>query len=189
MGTSLFSVLVGLVLLITGVCLMLFFRDPERKTKCVETDILSPADGRVVEISFLESHPCFDGPCIRVSIFLSVFDVHMNRAPFSGKVIRIDYLPGAFLDARSPETSERNESLNLLMQTSYGCLAVRQIAGKIARRIVCRVMPGESLERGEKYGMIRFGSRTELYMPQSVQVCVELHQRVAAGHTLIARFS
>jgi len=188
LGSSTFVSVLGCIFCLIGLAVMLFFRDPKREIPAGDNDLLCPADGRVVDITYLDQTPHYEGGCIRISVFLSVLDVHVNRAPFSGKVTRIVYTPGRFLDARLSETTEVNESLNLYLETSHGLITVRQIAGKIARRIVCRVAPGESLQRGEKYGMIRFGSRTELYVPRSVELCVQIEQRVFAGKTIVGRF-
>jgi len=180
--------LVGFVFLLIGLSVLLFFRDPSRHALAGELDILAPADGKVVGIETLEATPHYDGPCIRISIFLSLLDVHVNRAPFAGTVLKIIYKPGNFLDARRKETSELNESLTLVLETTHGMLAVRQIAGAIARRIVCRAAPCDFLNRGEKYGMIRFGSRTELYLPCDVEIVVKEDEKVRAGETVVARF-
>ncbi|MBX3178098.1 MAG: phosphatidylserine decarboxylase family protein [Candidatus Hydrogenedentes bacterium] len=176
------------VLGILGVAMALFFRDFPRAITAAPNEVVSPADGKVVAIEDLEETPHYEGPCRRVSIFLSVFDVHVNRAPYAGAVTAVKYAPGQFKDARLPETSKINESNAVWMATDHGPMTVRQISGAVARRIVCPIAEGAVLAKGEKFGMIRFGSRTELYLPAGTEVTVELNQMVRAGTTIMARF-
>lgn len=171
-----------------GVCMALFFRDFPRTITAAPNEVVSPADGTVVAIEDLEESPHYDGPTRRVSIFLSVFNAHLNRAPYPGTVTAVKYLPGMFKDARLPETSQVNESNAVWMDTDKGPMTVRQISGAVARRIVCPVSEGIVLAKGEKFGMIRFGSRTELYLPAGTEVTVALNQSVHAGTTVMARF-
>lgn len=171
-----------------GVCMALFFRDFPRQITAADNEVVSPADGTVVAIEDLDESPHYDGPTRRVSIFLSVFNAHLNRAPFPGTVTAVKYAPGAFKDARLPETSKVNESNAVWMDTDKGPMTVRQISGAVARRIVCPVSEGTVLAKGEKFGMIRFGSRTELYLPAGTEVTVALNQSVYAGTTVMARF-
>lgn len=173
---------------ILGVCMALFFRDFPREIAAAENEVVSPADGTVVAIEDLDESPHYDGPTRRVSIFLSVFNAHLNRAPYPGTVTAVKYAPGAFKDARLPETSQVNESNAVWMDTDKGPMTVRQISGAVARRIVCPVSEGTVLAKGEKFGMIRFGSRTELYLPAGAEVTVALNQSVYAGTTVMARF-
>ena len=179
---------VATVLGILGLAMALFFRDFPRAITAAENEVVSPADGKVVAIEDLDASPHYDGPTRRVSIFLSVFDVHVNRAPFPGTVTAVKYAPGQFKDARLPETSQVNESNALWMDTARGPMTVRQISGAVARRIVCPAEKGTVLAKGEKFGMIRFGSRTELYLPPGTEVTVQLNQMVRAGTTIMARF-
>jgi len=177
------------VLFVVGLAMALFFRDFPRAITAAENEVVSPADGKVVAIEDLEESPHYDGPTRRVSIFLSVFDVHVNRAPFPGTITAVKYAPGQFKDARLPETSQINESNAVWMDTERGPMTIRQISGAVARRIVCPAGEGTVLEKGEKFGMIRFGSRTELYLPPGTEVTVELNQMVRAGTTIMARFA
>jgi len=179
---------VALPLLLLSLFMLAFFRDFPRAITAAENEAVSPADGTIVAIEDFESSPHYDGPCRRVSIFLSVFNAHINRAPFGGTITRIDYKEGQFLDARLPETSEKNESNTVRMQTPWGDMTVRQISGAVARRIVCPAEAGMTLKKGEKFGMIRFGSRTELYLPPGTEVCVKMGEKVYAGSSVIARF-
>ncbi len=176
------------VVAVLGVCMALFFRDFPRTITAADHEVVSPADGTVVAIEDLDDSPHYDGPTRRVSIFLSVFNAHLNRAPFSGTVTAVKYAPGAFKDARLPETSQVNESNAVWMDTPRGPMTIRQISGAVARRIVCPVGVGTTLAKGEKFGMIRFGSRTELYLPAGTEVTVTLNQSVYAGTTIMARF-
>ena len=178
----------GLAFLVIGAMMLAFFRDPPRTIPVSDNEIVAPADGTIVGIEELASTPHFDGPCRRISIFLSLLDVHINRAPFTGAVRDVVYRPGGFRNAMDPETTEGNESMTIHLETSRGNMTVRQIAGLVARRIVCRAGPGDDLRTGEKFGMIRFGSRTELYLPPAAVIVVELEDKVRAGSTVVARF-
>ena len=168
---------------------LFFFRDPARTIPGADSDAVSPADGKVVAIEDLGATPHYAGPCRRISIFLSPFNVHVNRAPVQGIVGKVLYQPGQYINAMRPEASERNESNALWMQTPYGPVTVRQISGAIARRIVCRTGIGQTLERGQKFGMIKLGSRTELYLPAGTEICVKIKDNVRAGSSIVARFS
>ncbi|MDD3000888.1 MAG: phosphatidylserine decarboxylase family protein [Candidatus Riflebacteria bacterium] len=165
-----------------------FFRDPERKIPQGSDLIVSPADGKVVGIDSVEHVPFIDGPAKRVTIFLSVLDVHINRAPVKGKVAYRHYTPGKFLDARNPKASTENERNAIGIECADGKkFVVIQIAGIIARRILCWKNPGEYVNSGERFGMIRFGSRTEIYMPLETKIDVKLGQKVVGGSTIIGR--
>jgi phosphatidylserine decarboxylase len=145
-----------------------FFRDPERLTPSDAVAMVSPADGKVTETSLLESYPDVGGPALRIGIFLSVFNVHINRSPCSGTVRSVSYKPGKFLDARHPECGGLNEANTIIIDPDaphVGPVVVRQIAGLIARRIVCSVKPGDRVSAGQRIGLIKFGSRTELILP------------------------
>jgi phosphatidylserine decarboxylase len=143
----------------------------------------------VAAVEELEETPHYKGPCRRISIFLSIFSVHVNRAPFDGTIQDIRRKHGGFLIATKPEASERNESNDVWLETPRGPMTVRQITGVVARRIVCRAKVGDTLAKGEKFGMIKFGSRTELYLPRSAEVCVTASDKVKAGTSVVARFS
>lgn len=178
----------GVVLLLLGAATLLFFRDPPRRVPPGDGVAVAPADGLVVAIEDLADSPHYDGPCKRVSIFLSLFNVHINRAPCDGEVTGVDFRPGRFLNAMKRASGQLNESCTLRMRTPNGPVTVRQVAGLIARTIVCRAAPGDHLTRGEKFGMIKFGSRTELYLPPGAEVCVRERENVRAGASIVARF-
>ena len=175
-------------------CLAAFFRSPWRRIPADPELILSPADGVVRDIgeAELRQEP-FDGKAQRIGIFLSVFNVHVNRAPAAWRVLSKQYRPGRYLDARNPDCARENEAMTLGGTASVAGwefpLAVRQISGAIARRIVCPVEPGRALAKGKIYGMIKFGSRTELYLPvdERIEILVKPGDRVKAGLTALAR--
>ncbi|MDE2712672.1 MAG: phosphatidylserine decarboxylase [Acidobacteriota bacterium] len=167
-----------------GFCVF-FFRDPERRPPDEATALLAPADGRVTEAG-----PAHEGEpgTQRVSIFLSIFDVHVNRAPAAGEVRAVRYREGAFRAAFRKDAAERNERNELEMTTGRGTIRIRQIAGVVARRIVCRVRAGDRLARGERFGLIRFGSRTDLLLPAGVNLAVRPGDRVRGGLTVIGKW-
>jgi len=179
----------GAIVLLAGIAMMLFFRDFPRRVTAAAEELVSPADGTIVAIEDLEETPHYDGSTRRVSIFLSILSAHVNRAPYPGTVTDVKYAPGKFKNAMNPESSKVNESNAVYFDTDRGPLTVRQISGAVARRIVCPAGPGSRLEKGEKFGMIRFGSRVELYLPPGTDVCVQLNDHVYAGLTIMAQFS
>jgi len=180
---------IGVLFLVLGLGMLLFFRDFPREITAQPNEVVSPADGTVVAIEELNETPHYDGPCLRVSIFMSVFNAHVNRAPFDAVVREVRYAPGYFVNAMKSEASQVNESNALWLDTAKGPITVRQISGAVARRIVCPMRPGLKLVKGEKFGMIKFGSRVELYLPVGTEICVKLNQKVFAGTTIMARFS
>lgn len=168
-----------------------FFRDPPRRIPANAGAIVAPADGRIVEVTPLPHYDFVGGPAVRIGIFLSIFNVHINRAPCAGNVVETHYKPGEFLNALRPDSAEHNESMWIGLETldlPVRRFAVRQISGMIARRIVCRLEPGEVVARGEKFGMIKLGSRTELILPDGVEVLVRVGDKVHAGSDLVARW-
>ena len=179
---------VGVAVFLLGFAMMLFFRDFPRTITAAAHEVVAPADGTITHVERLDDTPHYDGSCIRISTFLSVFSVHVNRAPFEGTVTRIVYFPGKFLDARKDESAEVNEANAVWLDTPRGPMTVRQITGAVARRIVCPATVGTKLEKGEKYGMIRFGSRTDLYLPPNAVVAVAVGDKVNAGLSIMARF-
>ena len=164
-----------------------FFRDPERQMPEGEELIVSAADGVVADIVEIEEHEVLKTKCLRVGVFLSVFDVHVNRAPIAGKITYVQHHPGLFLDARHLECSEKNEALTWAFEGKSATLVVRQLTGAIARRIVPWSKVGDEVPKGHRFGMIRFGSRTEVYLPLSAKVAVAVGDRVSGAETIIAR--
>lgn len=168
-----------------------FFRDPQRIRTFSAGELCAPADGTITEITRLERDETIGGPAIRMGLFLSLFNVHANRAPCAGKVRSISYQKGLFLDARHPKSGAKNESNTLVIESWAlpGPIVVRQVAGLVARRIVCHAKPGATLSMGERFGMIKFGSRTELIIPaiEGTEVLVKVGDKVNAGLTVMAR--
>jgi phosphatidylserine decarboxylase len=160
-----------------------FFRDPERWPPALPGAVLAPADGRVSEVR--ELHDSFVGEAVRVSIFLSPLNVHVNRSPIAGLVTEVEYRPGRFLAAYRSEASEENERCTLSLQGKSARVTVRQIAGILARRVVCRARPGDKLGVGERFGLIRFGSRTDLLVPKGTVLHCRPGDRVRGGETIL----
>jgi phosphatidylserine decarboxylase len=168
-------------------CTVAFFRDPERAVPSDPSVIVAPADGTVMDILELDENEVLKTKTRRVGIFLSIFDVHTNRGPIDGRIVYRRHRPGLFLDARRPDCSEKNESMTWAFENPRVTVVVRQITGAIARRIVAWAEIGDELKKGERFGMIRFGSRTELYLPLSATVLVKVGDHVAGGATPIAQ--
>ncbi len=186
-------VLAVLVAVMTLAC-MLFFRDPPRAIPEQPGLMVSPADGTIVEITRLERYDGLSGPALRLGIFLSVLDVHINRSPCAGVVASTHFTPGEFLDARNPQAGMRNQSNTLVLKVSSMAdhppvAIVRQIVGAIARRIICNATAGTPLQRGERFGIIVFGSRTELIVPdpEAWECLVHIGQHVQGGTTALLR--
>lgn len=177
-----------LLTMATTAFVVYFFRDPERYVPADESIIVAAADGLVVGIDEMEEPDFHLGPMVRVAIFLSVFDVHINRTPCDGVVKSTVYKAGKFLDVRHPQSSQLNEARSWWLETPHGNVAVRQIAGLIARRIVAWAGEGTPLQRGQRFGMIRFGSRTEVFLPADCTVLVKIGDRVQGAATPIARW-
>ncbi|HUB64756.1 MAG TPA: phosphatidylserine decarboxylase [Methylocella sp.] len=166
-----------------------FFRDPVRYTPLDEALVVSPADGIVSSIGYFTPPPELGlgaDPMQRISVFMSVFDCHVNRAPVAGRVTKIAYKPGLFLNADLDKASENNERNGLVIETGFGRFGVVQIAGFVARRIVCFVRQGEAVGAGDRFGLIRFGSRVDVYMPGAARPMVTIGSKAVAGETALA---
>jgi phosphatidylserine decarboxylase len=168
-----------------------FFRDPERQTPADPTALVSPADGTITFVGEVDDPDFPDGRALCVTIFLSIFNVHVNRIPRSGRVLGIRYFHGCFLDARKKECGEQNEQLWLDLEESdtLRLVRVKQVVGALARRIVCWLKPGEVVKAGERYGMIKFGSRTDVLIPagDQIEVIVRIGDKVKGGSTVLLR--
>jgi phosphatidylserine decarboxylase len=165
-----------------------FFRDPPRQVRAGPRAIVSPADGRIVRIEAVRD-PNTDSDALLISVFMNVFNVHSNRAPVDGVIERIQYRPGDFLHADLDKASERNEANAIVLRTPEGDqVSVVQVAGLIARRILCYVRTGDRVARGERFGFIRFGSRVDVYLPRSVRPMVAVGDAVYAGTSVLAEF-
>lgn len=169
-----------------GLFTAFFFRDPERVIPQDPKLVLSPADGRVVKVAPAPAGNPLGPGAVQVSIFLSVFDVHINRAPIGGRIARVDYSRGEFLPAFDDKASLRNEQNSVLVEQDGARVAFKQIAGLIARRIVFRKQVGETVERGERVGMIKFGSRVDLFVSEEVRLRVKMGDRLAGGASVVA---
>jgi phosphatidylserine decarboxylase len=175
----------GSVFMFLGVFVLFFFRDPERAIPADPETIVSPADGRVMEVV---EEPLDGQPGRRISIFLSIFDVHVNRSPVAGKITAIEYRTGKFYAAMRGRASAENEQNAFHVSSERGDVVFKQIAGWVARRIVCWKSVGDSVTRGERVGMIRFGSRMDVWLPDRVEIAVRSGQHVAGGRSILARW-
>ena len=198
-GLAAFATLVFALLGLTGLTVaalaltifcLYFFRDPVRITPDVSGGVISPADGRVILINEMTDERFFHGPCLKISIFMNIFNVHVNRIPLAGAVEKISFKPGKFYSADKDKAALHNEYCALGLKSSDGIpYTVVQVAGLIARRIVCRAEIGDMVRTGERYGLIRFGSRLDLYLPAGTQATVTVGEKVRAGETLLARIA
>lgn len=178
LGIALFSLLISIVL----TC---FFRDPERNIPSNSSSIVSPADGTIAAVDTIESRYYLRSKSIRISIFLSLLNVHINRIPSEGKIEYIKYLPGKFLPVHQKMESDQNEQMVVGIKTKHHKIMVVQIAGILTRRIICRLREGMKVSRGNRYGMIIFGSRTDLYLPMGTEICVKPGDSVRGGSSII----
>lgn len=168
-----------------GFFMLYFFRDPEREVPEAE-GFTSPADGRVISIAPQYEREHLKCNAMKISIFMSPFNVHVNRSPCDGEVISVKHTPGSFKAAYRESASLKNENTAMLIKNGAGNVLVRQVAGFLARRTVCRAEPGEVLRRGERFGIIKFSSRLDVYLPCDVEVLVKPNDKVRAGETLLA---
>jgi len=175
----------GAVLLVLGAFVLFFFRDPERTPPSDPDVIVSPADGRVMEVV---EDARGDDPGRRISVFLSIFDVHVNRAPVAGRIAAMEYRKGSFNAAMRGRASEENEQNVIHVSSERGEIVFKQIAGWVARRILCWKAVGDSVTRGERVGMIRFGSRVDIWLPDRAEILVRPGQHVAGGSSILARW-
>jgi phosphatidylserine decarboxylase len=177
----------GWIFVLLGGFSLFFFRDPDRTVPLDPSLVVAPADGKVLRIEPIPEDEFTGGPAIRIAIFLSVFNVHINRSPISGTVLFQKYRAGKMLPAFQSHASEENERNTLGIEGQRIRVQVHQITGLIARRIVCRVAPGDRLLQGQRFGLIKFGSCTELILPAALEVLVRAGDRVKAGETAVAR--
>ena len=178
--------LLGLVITF---CICGFFRDPDRVIPVEEGAVVSPADGKVIVAGPVNGSPLSSGDFVKISIFMSVFNVHVNRIPLSGRVKQIDYYPGKFFSANLDKASEQTEHNAILIEMEDGKpLCVVQIAGLIARRIICHIKPDDQVIRGQRFGLICFGSRLDVYLPPDINLKVAVGDKVQAGTTILGQF-
>jgi phosphatidylserine decarboxylase len=174
-------------LFVLGLFFTFFFRDPERQPPAnADVAALAPADGRVLVAGAADPNCAPPGDWLQVSIFLSPMDVHVNRTPVSGRVIRVDFKRGKFLPAYHHDAASANERSEIWMDHDGQTIVFRQIVGILARRVVCRVRPGDRLKAGERVGLMKFGSRMDVFLPPSARLCVSVGDRVIGGVTVIA---
>lgn len=188
-----FGWLLTLTLLLLGLEIVWFFRNPNREIPTEEGVVVSPADGTLDTIEEIEHHEYIGGPAIEIGIFLSIFNVHINRTPVAGKIIKLAYRPGKCLNALRPESTRENERLEVYLQMPEPTnrpMLVQQITGAIARRIVCRIKPGDELTRGQQFGMIKLGSRTVIVFPREpgLEILSKPGDKLLAGSTILAKY-
>jgi phosphatidylserine decarboxylase len=171
---------------VVSLFMLYFFRDPERRIPDRPDAVVSPADGRVLVAGSAEPASAPPGDWKQVSIFLSPLDVHINRIPIGGRVTRVEYTPGRFLAAYRPESARVNERNEVWIEREGGVVVCRQVVGVLARRLVCRVAPGASVRTGARYGLMKFGSRIDLYLPPRAMLRVAAGDRVRGGETVVA---
>ncbi|MBW2485791.1 MAG: phosphatidylserine decarboxylase family protein [Deltaproteobacteria bacterium] len=176
--------------LLVTFCFCGFFRDPDRVIPNQPDAIVSPADGKVISVGPVDGTSFCEGSCQKISIFMSVFNVHVNRVPFDGKVKRVGYYPGKFFSANLDKASLQNEHNAVFLETAEGKqFCTVQVAGLIARRIICKVQSGDDVCKGQRFGMICFGSRLDVYLPDDVEIKVTVGDKVKAGSSVIGRFA
>ncbi|MEW6602959.1 MAG: phosphatidylserine decarboxylase family protein [Nitrospirota bacterium] len=176
------------VFLILTLFMFYFFRDPDRNTPSADNAFYSPADGKIIVISEAVEDEILHEKRLKISIFMSPLNVHVNRAPCDGVVKEVKHYPGKFLSAFKDEASTANEHISMLLENGrHGGIVIKQIAGYVARRAVCRVKPGDTLKQGQRYGIIKFSSRLDIFLPLNTGVRVKLGDRVKAGETVLGK--
>jgi len=181
-----FSAWLALVPAIFAAYILWFFRDPERKTPGIPNSISSPADGKVASVLEVPCEEMPGGRALRVAIFLNIFNVHVQRAPIAGRVTKKAIRAGRCMNALNEKCSEENEAVTIWLDSEFGPIGVRQLSGAIARRIICAAEEGDALERGDRYGIIQFASRVEVFLPLTASVKVQPGQKVVGGETCVA---
>lgn len=189
LGDNLITKSILALSLVFYVLILQFFRNPQRYTHINEKHIIAPADGKVVVIEDVEEPEYYKGVRKQISIFMSPVNVHVNRYPISGKVTYQRYFPGKYLVAWHPKSSTENERTTVVVQNEQGSVLFRQIAGALARRIVCYAKEGAAAQQGGEFGFIKFGSRIDIFIPTDCKVLVNLEQKTKGGETVIAEFS
>jgi phosphatidylserine decarboxylase len=179
--------IIGLALSSLGVVIALFFRDPDRVVPLIPDVVVSPADGRVLYVGQAETSTAPLGDWFQISIFLSPLDVHVNRVPIAGRVTRVEHVPGSFLPAYREGAATKNERTEIWVQHDDAVVVFRQVVGALARRVVCRVNPGAEVQTGQRFGIMKFGSRMDVFLPTTATLLVNVSDRVVGGETVIAR--
>jgi phosphatidylserine decarboxylase len=167
-----------------------FFRDPDRTISNHAKAVVAPADGKIVKAERVDRGPFNNDTCVKISIFMSVFNVHVNRIPYAGNILKLEHRPGKFFSAHLDKASRQNEQNSIFLETDDGNkISLVQVAGLIARRILCKIQVGESVGRGQRFGMICFGSRVDIYLPVDADVHVSVGNRVKAGISILGYLS
>ena len=178
----------ALIGLVVTFCICGFFRDPDRIIPDEKGIIVSPADGKVILTDLTDDTPFFSGQTMKISIFMSVFNVHVNRVPYDGRIKKIDYHPGKFFSANLDKASLENEQNAVFIEMDNAKpLCVVQVAGLIARRIICRIQPGDHVIRGQRFGLICFGSRLDVYLPPDIKLRVAVGDKIKAGTSILGQ--
>jgi phosphatidylserine decarboxylase len=188
--TAVFALLGLAFLALTGLVATLFicyfFRDPDRVVPDRDGAVVSPADGKVIKVETVAKGRFYNESCLKISIFMSIFNVHVNRVPFSGEIARVAYFPGKFFSANLDKASSDNEHNAVFLKTDKGReICFVQIAGLVARRIICHVQEGQTVKRGQRFGLICFGSRLDVYLPTDTNISVKVGDRVRAGTSVL----
>ena len=189
MNANWFTLLVLLAALVIWGIVQYFFRDPDRKVVKEPGLVVGPADGVVVAIEKMFDDKHLHSDVVRISMFLSVWDVHVQRIPLAGKVLKVDFKPGKYLRAILPDASEVNEYIAMTLETDYGLVCVKQISGIMARKCVNFAQPGDLLETGIRYGLIKFGSRVDIFLPPDAEILVKIGDKVGGGLTKVAQLT
>jgi phosphatidylserine decarboxylase len=189
-ATAVFALLDMAFLALTGLAatffICFFFRDPERLIPDRDGVVVSPADGKVIKVETVDKGRFCNERCLKISIFMSIFNVHVNRVPLSGEIERVAYFPGKFFSANLDKASSDNEHNAVFLKTDNGReICFVQIAGLVARRIICDVQAGQQVNRGQRFGLICFGSRLDVYLPADMEMAVRVGDRVSAGTTVL----
>jgi len=174
------------VALVLTLFMLYFFRDPDRTPVPDKNSYYSPADGKIIQIRETVEDEVLNRKMLEISIFMNAFNVHVNRSPCDGTVRAVKYFPGRFMAAFKEEASKANEHITMMLECASGTIAVRQVAGLLARRAVCRVKEGDALQQGGRYGIIKFSSRVDVFLPIDTMIKVQLGDTVKAGETVIA---
>jgi phosphatidylserine decarboxylase len=179
-------VLLSLIGLVATFFICYFFRDPDRVIPNDAGYVVSPADGKIVSAGLVDNSPFFEGSCMKISIFMSIFNVHVNRVPLEGRIKEVQYHPGKFFSANLDKASAHNEHNAVFIETEDGkTICTVQVAGLIARRIICKVQKGDIVGRGQRFGLICFGSRLDVYLPPGIDLKVAVGDKVKAGTSLL----
>ena len=189
-ATAVFALLGLACLALTGLAatffICFFFRDPDRLIPDKDSVVVSPADGKVIKVENVGKGRFYDTDCLKVSIFMSIFNVHVNRIPFSGEITKVAYFPGKFFSANLDKASSDNEHNAVFLKTDQGReICFVQIAGLVARRIICHIQEGQNVIRGQRFGLICFGSRLDVYLPADTDIAVKVGDRVSAGTSVL----